>query len=76
MRLALAQIRVKPSRVERNVERAIEAIEDAADRGADLVALPELFATGYFSFDSYARTAEPIGGSITRRFGLPRNGVG
>lgn len=64
MRLALVQIEVRPSRVEGNLERAVAAVEDAADRGADLVALPELFATGYFAFDSYARTAEPIGGPI------------
>lgn len=67
MILALAQIRVDAAGVEGNVERAIEAIETAADRGADLVVLPELFATGYFAFDSYARTAEPVGGRIHGR---------
>ena len=31
-------------------------------RGADLVLLPELWATGYFAFDDYAATAEPLDG--------------
>ena len=64
MKLALAQILVEPSHRERNLDREVTAIEDAAARGADLVVLPELFATGYFAFDSYARDAEPIGGPI------------
>lgn len=77
MRLALAQLDVEPSRVQRNVERAVGAIEDAAAKGADLVALPELFATGYFAFDSYQRTAEPIGGDVhdTIRTAAVANGV-
>ena len=67
MKLALAQLHVKPARVEGNLDRAVTAIEKAADHGADLVALPELFATGYFAFDAYARTAEPIGGDVHER---------
>ncbi|MFC6769218.1 nitrilase-related carbon-nitrogen hydrolase, partial [Natrinema soli] len=38
-----------------------------ADRGADLVALPELFTVGYFAFDLYARTAEPFAGETFTR---------
>jgi predicted amidohydrolase len=34
----------------------------AACRDADLVSLPELWATGYFAFDDYAATAEPLDG--------------
>lgn len=33
-----------------------------AHQDADLVVLPELWATGYFAFDDYARTAEPLDG--------------
>ena len=62
MNLALAQVEVAPAAVERNRSRAVDAVEDAAAAGADLVALPELFATGYFAFDSYARTAEGLDG--------------
>lgn len=38
----------------------------AAQRGADVVILPELWATGYFAFDDYDRTAEPLDGPTVR----------
>ncbi len=60
--LALAQIEVRPSRVADNRDRAVGAVERAAARGADLVVLPELFVTGYFAFEAYARTAEGLDG--------------
>jgi predicted amidohydrolase len=44
-------------------ERRAEAarlIERAGD--ADLIVLPELWPTGYFAFDDYRRTAEPLDG--------------
>ncbi|OAQ52048.1 apolipoprotein N- acyltransferase [Natrinema mahii] len=65
--IALAQIRVEAGEVEANVDRALAAIARAADRGADLVALPELFSVGYFAFDLYARTAEPFAGETFGR---------
>ena len=61
-RLALAQLAVEPTDVEENVDRALEAVSAAASRGADLVALPELFNVGYFAFDSYERLSEPFEG--------------
>ncbi len=66
MKLALAQLDIEAAAVERNVERALDAIETAATRGADCVALPELFDVGYFAFDSYARHAAPLGGETHR----------
>lgn len=67
MDIALAQLQIEPDSPDTNVERALAAIEDAADRGCDLVALPEIFDVGYFSFDSYTREAEPLDGpTITR----------
>ncbi|WP_074876177.1 MULTISPECIES: carbon-nitrogen family hydrolase [Halolamina] len=68
MTVALAQHRVEAGRVERNVDRAVEAIERAA-AGADLVCLPEMFNVGYFAFDAYARNAEPIDGPTLNRIG-------
>ncbi|SEH10941.1 Predicted amidohydrolase [Natronorubrum sediminis] len=65
--LALAQIDVEPTAVDANVERALEAISRGASRGADLVALPELFNVGYFAFDSYSDLAEPIDGTTLAR---------
>jgi predicted amidohydrolase len=62
VRLALAQLDVEAGAVETNSERAEDAIAEAANRGADLVALPEIFNVGYFSFDTYERAAEPVEG--------------
>ncbi|QLK25683.1 carbon-nitrogen family hydrolase [Natrinema zhouii] len=67
LRLALAQIHVEAGEVDANVDRALEAVSRAADRGADIVALPELFTVGYFAFDLYARTAEPFAGETFTR---------
>ncbi|CCQ35510.1 probable carbon-nitrogen hydrolase [Natronomonas moolapensis 8.8.11] len=66
MNLALAQIEIEPAKRDRNVERAVEAIDAAAAEGADCVALPEVFDVGYFAFDAYERSAEPIGGGVHR----------
>ena len=41
----------------------------AACGDADLVLLPELWATGYFAFDDYAGTAEPLDGPLVRTLG-------
>jgi len=62
MRLALAQLHVEPAAVDANVERAVNAVREAAARGADLVCLPELFNVGFFAFDSYERRSEPLDG--------------
>lgn len=67
MRLALAQIDVEGSHVAANRERAADAIAAAADRGADVVALPEIFNVGYFAFDAYQRDAEPLSGPTLSR---------
>ncbi|WP_076608435.1 carbon-nitrogen family hydrolase [Natronorubrum thiooxidans] len=67
LRVALAQIHVEATEIEANVERALEAVSHAASRGADLVALPELFNVGYFAFDSYERHAEPFEGETFTR---------
>ena len=62
MRLALAQLTVRPGDVEGNRDKAVTAIENAAAAGADLVVLPELFNVGYFAFELYARLAEGLDG--------------
>jgi predicted amidohydrolase len=70
MRIVLAQFPIEAAAVEANTERALAEIGDAASRGADLVALPEIFNVGYFAFDAYARHAEPLDGET---LGLVRN---
>lgn len=62
MNLAVAQIRIEEARPSTNRRRALDAISDATERGADLVVLPELFTVGYFAFDAYARHAESLDG--------------
>jgi predicted amidohydrolase len=62
VRLALAQLEIQQDAVEANLEAAVEAVESAAARRADLVVLPEIFTVGYFAFDAYARTAESVEG--------------
>jgi predicted amidohydrolase len=65
--LALAQHRVEAADVSGNVDRAVAAIDAAAERGADIVALPELFNVGYFAFEAYARNAEGLDGPTLDR---------
>ncbi|SEO76650.1 Predicted amidohydrolase [Halogranum amylolyticum] len=78
MILALAQLDQTAGDIDGNLERAERAVADAADRGADLVALPELFTVGYFAFESYARDAEGLNGSTFVRLGemAAEHGVG
>ncbi|EJN60082.1 carbon-nitrogen family hydrolase [Halogranum rubrum] len=69
MILTLAQLDQTAGDVNGNLKRAERAVADAAERGADLVALPELFTVGYFAFDSYAREAEGLHGPTFSRLG-------
>lgn len=62
LKLTLAQLEIEGGSTKRNRRRARNAIERAAGRGSDLVALPEIFNVGYFAFDTYARAAEPLDG--------------
>jgi predicted amidohydrolase len=47
------------------VDRALALV--AAQRGADLVVLPELWVQGGFAFGTFAATAEPLDGPLVRR---------
>ncbi|MDL5363619.1 carbon-nitrogen family hydrolase [Halalkalicoccus sp. NIPERK01] len=67
MKLALAQLGIDHGDVETNVERAVDAIEEAAARDVDLVCLPEIFNVGYFAFDRYPRAAEGLSGPTLSR---------
>ncbi len=65
--VGLVQMYMTPDPDE-NLERAIVKLREAADRGADIVCLPELFRTQYFcqkEDSSYFDLAEPIPGPST-----------
>ena len=47
VRLALIQFESELGNPAKNTERACQMIAEAAEAGADLVLLPELFSTGY-----------------------------
>jgi N-carbamoylputrescine amidase len=70
-RVGLVQMRCTPDPAE-NLERAVARVREAAQRGAQVVCLPELFRSQYFCqredvalFD----LAEPIPGPSTERLG-------
>ncbi|WP_280176490.1 nitrilase-related carbon-nitrogen hydrolase, partial [Slackia isoflavoniconvertens] len=47
MKIALVQFEGELGEVEKNVADACALVAQAAENGADLVVLPELFSTGY-----------------------------
>ncbi|MCB1518027.1 MAG: NAD+ synthase [Hyphomicrobiaceae bacterium] len=49
--IALAQLNPKVGALKQNLAKAIAAIHEAVDRGADIVLFSELFLTGYFPED-------------------------
>ena len=49
--IALAQINTKLGEVEANLEKHLELIEEAQQKGADLITFPELSLTGYYLKD-------------------------
>jgi beta-ureidopropionase len=70
VRIALAQGRVGPDR-ESNLEKALEAMDRAAEAGAGLVAFPELALEPFFPrlehWEGAAELAEPVPGPTTER---------
>lgn len=57
-------------------ERAAGVAEQVAACTGDLVLLPELWATGYFAFDDYAGTAQPLDGPLVRAMGAAAAAAG
>ncbi|GGK18089.1 carbon-nitrogen family hydrolase [Caldalkalibacillus thermarum TA2.A1] len=58
------EIRDRETKDER-IERMIGLLKKL--KGYDLIVLPEIWATGYFSFDRYREEAEPISGPFVQR---------
>lgn len=66
MQIAVVQFEAG-SDVEQNIDRAVGRVRAAANRGADLIVLPEIWNVGYFAFENYRRHAEPIDGPTMTR---------
>jgi predicted amidohydrolase len=67
MRVALIQTEIDGSLP--MAERVAGVAAQVAAADADLVLLPELWATGYFAFEDYAATAESLDGPVVRALG-------
>jgi N-carbamoylputrescine amidase len=66
IRLAAVQARSQPGQVAANLKHAEELVEQAADRGAGLVVLPELFSCGYVPNRAVWELAEARDGRTSR----------
>ncbi|MCL9817063.1 carbon-nitrogen family hydrolase [Natronocalculus amylovorans] len=76
--VALVQLDIEPVAVDTNLQRAAAAVETAAENGAELVVLPELFTIGFFEFDAYADSAVGLESPLVDRLRsiAVENGVG
>jgi len=67
VKVASIQLEIKDTETkEQRIDRVETLLDPLAD--CDLIVLPEIWATGYFSFDRYLEEAEEIGGMFTQRF--------
>lgn len=66
LRVAAVQLNSQDDKP-RNVQRALELIERAADEGAELIVLPE-YVTYLGRRSGYADAAEPVPGPVTEQF--------
>jgi N-carbamoylputrescine amidase len=66
IRVAAAQMRAEPGQVRDNLARAAALIDEAASKGARLIALPEGAASGYAMKRGMWDMAEPLDGPIVR----------
>jgi len=62
LRVAAVQMESENGALEANLARATRLVEEAARKGAQLVALPELFSGGYWVCEKAWDTAEPTDG--------------
>ena len=75
MKVASIQLEIKDTESkEQRIER-VDALLDTL-KGQDLIVLPEIWATGWFSFDRYIEEAEPIDGPFVQRFSAKARELG
>lgn len=63
IKIATIQLDVSPAPTSTRLNKAEKQVIAAAEAGAQLVALPELFNTGYIYSDANFEATEPLGGS-------------
>lgn len=67
VKLAVGQMKVAQGDTEKNLEKIVSIITEAADNKADLVCLPELAYTGYFlESKELQKLAEPVDGPFVQ----------
>jgi len=66
MRVTSVQLEIKDQPKEEAVQSALKLLDDIPE--SDLVLLPELWPSGYFSFDRYQKESEPINGPTVAAF--------
>jgi predicted amidohydrolase len=67
MKIAMYQGAGKPTEIDDNLEIIHRQAISAADQGADLIILPELFLSGYNIGQTVRKLAEPVGGPACQK---------
>jgi len=66
MKIASIQLSVGDQSKEQNIKHALEMVDQAPE--SDLIMLPEIWPSGFFSFDRYKTESEAITGQTVERF--------
>ncbi|WP_158738107.1 carbon-nitrogen family hydrolase [Alteribacillus sp. YIM 98480] len=67
MKIATLQLEIRDDETKQErIDRVDSLLDDVND--VDMVVLPEIWATGYFSFDKYTEEAEEINGPFAQHF--------
>lgn len=66
-KVACIQLQIKDNETKQGRMKRMDELLDRLD-DIDLVLLPEIWATGYFSFDKYMQEAETINGSFVHHY--------
>jgi predicted amidohydrolase len=74
MRITSIQLEISDRGKEETVEHVLGLLERA--RGSDLVLLPELWPSGFFSFARYRAESEPLSGPTIKRLGEKARDLG
>lgn len=66
MKVSSVQLEIEDRSKDENVKYALAMLDQVLD--ADLILLPEIWPTGYFSFDRYQAESEPVNGPTVEIF--------